>query len=759
MTGTYDHRLIALSLAIAVASSYAALDLAGRVRVHRAKARWFWIAGGGSAYGLGIWAMHYIGMLAFHLPVPVLYHIPTVLLSLIAAIVGSIAVLIAVGQKQKGAARFIAGSLIMGVSISVVHYVGMEAMRLPATMHYRLSIVVLSIMLGIVMGGVALLFASRSRNQEQVTIHKIASALLMGLAIPATHYSGMRAAVFTPAALSVDTYRATGVSSLGIMVITGSTMVVLLLVVVAAFVDRFLLAQRAISAAVEAGETNFRSLADAIPQIIWTAGPDGQTESFNRRWFEYSGLTAEQSQGPSWQLIVHPEDLPACLEKLKSSLKTGEPYAVEYRLRNAQGKYRWHLGRAVAVLDERRRITRWLGSCTDIDDQKKTEQALEQQIAQRTAALRDANLKLTVEMRQREQAQRELNRQTDLLVKALTERTRKATLLAKMGELLQNCNHVNEAFPVVASFAPKVFPDIRGAVFTINSADKTLDVAVHWSDCRIEDTAFPLDSCWALRTGRMHQAGTPGAINCAHAARLNSPYICLPVRAQREAVGIMHLQLMGERDLPELEMAILESFAEQVGLSLANIRLREELRAQSIRDPISGLFNRRFLEETTQRELARALRGKHELGVVMLEIDHFRTFNHAYGHDAGDAVVRELGNFLSRNVRGDDIPCRFSEEAFVLVLPGTTLETARLRAEELRQRILNLNVISQGKAMDKVSASVGVACFPEHGSALPELLTAADSALYKAKKNGHNQVVIADRPTRSSAQRSPLVLA
>jgi diguanylate cyclase (GGDEF)-like protein len=143
----------------------------------------------------------------------------------------------------------------------------------------------------------------------------------------------------------------------------------------------------------------------------------------------------------------------------------------------------------------------------------------------------------------------------------------------------------------------------------------------------------------------------------------------------------------------------------------------------------------------------------------MLEIDHFRTFNHAYGHDAGDAVVRELGNFLSRNVRGDDIPCRFSEEAFVLVLPGTTLETARLRAEELRQRILNLNVISQGKAMDKVSASVGVACFPEHGSALPELLTAADSALYKAKKNGHNQVVIADRPTRSSAQRSPLVLA
>ena len=759
MTGTYDQRLVALSIAIAIASSYAALDLAGRVRVHRAKARWFWIAGGGSAYGQGIWAMHYIGMLAFHLPVPVLYHIPTVLLSLVAAIFGSIAVLITVSQKQMGSARFICGSLIMGVAISVVHYVGMEAMRLPATMHYRVPILVLSISLAIVIGGVALLFASRARNQEKVTIHKISSALLMGLVVPAMHYTAMRAAVFTPVSQPVDTYRATEISSLGVIVITGSTMVVLLLVVVAAFVDRLLLAQKAVGAAVLAGETNFRNLAEAIPQIIWTAGPDAQVESFNRRWFEYTGLTEEQSIGSLWQSIVHADDLPACLKKLKNSQKTGQPYAVEYRLRSAKGDYRWHLGRAVAVLDEKGRVTRWLGSSTDIDDQKKTEQALEQQIAQRTAALREANIKLTVEMRQREQAQRELNRQTDLLVRALTERTRKATLLAKMGELLQNCSHVNEAFPVLASFAPKVFPDIRGALFTINAADKTLDVAVHWSECQIEDTSFPLDSCWALRTGRMQQAGTPGAIGCLHAAHLSSPYLCLPVRAQRDVVGVMHFQLTHDRDLPELERAILESFAEQVGLSLANIRLREELRAQSIRDPLSGLFNRRYLEETAERELARALRGKNEVGLVMLEIDHFRTFNHAFGHDGGDAIVRELGSFLLRNVRGDDIPCRFSEDQFVLVLPGASLETSRQRAEDLRLRIMNLHVISQGQCLDKVTVSIGVVCFPEHGAGLHELLNVVDAALYKAKKGGYNQVVIADRPLRPSPQRSPLVPA
>ena len=758
MNGTYDLRLVALSIAIAVASSYAALDLAGRVRVHRASARWFWIAGGGSAMGLGIWAMHYVGMLAFHLPVPVLYHVPTVLLSLFAAIVGSVAALITVSRNQVGAPRFICGSLIMGAAISAMHYVGMEAMRLPAAMHYRVAVVALSIALAIAIAGVALLLSCTSKNQESLTIHKISSALLVGLAIPAMHYTGMRAAVFSPSSLPMDAFHATEISSLGVVVITGSTILVLLLVVSAAFLDRLLLANQAIGAAVRAGETNFRTLTETIPQIIWIARPDAQVDFFNHRWFEYTGLTAEQSKGLSWESIVHPDDLPGCLEKWRKSQKTGEPYAVEYRLRNSSGIFRWHLGRAVAARDEKRRIIRWLGSCTDIDDQKKIEQGLEEQIAQRTAALSEANLKLTEEMQQREHAQHELNLQTDLLVRSLTDRTRKTTLLAKMGELLQSCSHVTEAFPVVASFAPKMFPDIRGALFIINATDRLLEVAVHWSDCQIEDSTFSLDSCWALRSGRMHQGGTAGAISCAHASTLNSPYACLPVRAQREVVGVMHFQMAPGQELPELEVAIIESFAEQVGLSLANIRLREELRAQSIRDPLSGLFNRRYLEETAQRELARALRSQHPLGLIMLAVDHFKSFN-VLGHDARDTIIRELGSFLLHNVRGDDIPCRFGEEEFVLVLPGASLEAARLRAEDMRQRITGLNMLSQGKHLNKITLSVGVACFPAHGTGLPELLSAVDAALYQAKKNGHNQVVVADSRSLTDRLSHPVVPA
>ena len=170
MTGTYDIRLVALSIAIAITASYAALDLAGRVRMHRASARWLWIGGGGSAMGLGIWAMHYVGMLAFNLPVPVLYDIPTVLVSLFAAILGSVAALITVSAEQVDVSRFIFGSLSMGGGISAMHFVGMEAMRLPAAMHNRPPIVILSVALAIVIAGLALILSCRVKTHEKVTI-------------------------------------------------------------------------------------------------------------------------------------------------------------------------------------------------------------------------------------------------------------------------------------------------------------------------------------------------------------------------------------------------------------------------------------------------------------------------------------------------------------------------------------------------------------------------------------------------------------
>src|SRR6478752_4406861 len=204
MAGTYDLFLVSVSIAIAILASYAALDIAGRVRVHHGTSRWFWTTGGASAMGLGIWAMHYVGMLAFRLPVAVMYHLPTVLGSLLTAVAASLAALITVGRRQFATARFLVGSLIMGLGISAMHYVGMEAMRLPATMHYRAGIVVLSILLAIVIAGIALFLSNRPLNHNKASLQKFASAALMGVAIAVMHYTGMRAAVFSASSAGFD---------------------------------------------------------------------------------------------------------------------------------------------------------------------------------------------------------------------------------------------------------------------------------------------------------------------------------------------------------------------------------------------------------------------------------------------------------------------------------------------------------------------------------------------------------------------------
>jgi diguanylate cyclase (GGDEF)-like protein len=180
-----------------------------------------------------------------------------------------------------------------------------------------------------------------------------------------------------------------------------------------------------------------------------------------------------------------------------------------------------------------------------------------------------------------------------------------------------------------------------------------------------------------------------------------------------------------------------------VGLSIANIRLREALRTQSVRDALTGLYNRRYLEELLEREVRRAARATQSLGVLMIDLDHFKTFNDTYGHDAGDAVLRETGVSLTRGIRAEDFVCRFGGEEFVVILPTANLDAACARAERLRLKIKELTVMHQGRSMGMLTVSVGVAVFPEHGLSPKELMAGADAALYEAKRRGRDQVVVA----------------
>ena len=500
-------------------------------------------------------------------------------------------------------------------------------------------------------------------------------------------------------------------------------------------------------------ELYFQTMADAMPEIIWTADPNGMDDFFNQRCFDYTGLTLKQLRGASWHEIIHPDDLEGCLAKWTSALQTGDPYDVEYRLRGKDGGFRWFLGRANPVRDAKGEVVKWFGTCTDIESQKQNQQVLEQQILERTTQLADTNALLQEEMLEKDFARRELDQQNERMMEDLTKRSERATMLAKMGELLQNCASLEEVFAAALGFAPRIFPVVRGAMALLNASRNLGEVIGSWAECQLPVMEFEATECWALRTGHPHlvAAGDLTA-PCAHAAGVKHTYLCIPILAQGETLGILHLQATD--DVPQMnasELSFKTTFAAQVGLSIANIRLREALRTQSVRDALTGLYNRRYLEETLEREMRRAARAEQSLGILMIDLDHFKNFNDTYGHDAGDVVLRETGASLTKGIRAEDFVCRFGGEEFVVILPTADPETSRTRAERLRTKMRELTIMYQGKSLGMVTISVGVAAFPAHGTSPKELMAAADAALYEAKRGGRDKVVVASAPVTDEA--------
>jgi diguanylate cyclase (GGDEF)-like protein len=219
--------------------------------------------------------------------------------------------------------------------------------------------------------------------------------------------------------------------------------------------------------------------------------------------------------------------------------------------------------------------------------------------------------------------------------------------------------------------------------------------------------------------------------------------------AQGETLGVFTLASAtlasdtdeNEEGRGEAERLFAATVAEHVALALANLRLRETLKSQSIRDPLTGLFNRRYIEETLERELRRAERRQAPVSIVMFDIDHFKRFNDTHGHLAGDALLRALGEFLQANFRGEDIVCRYGGEEFVLILPEAPMEATARRAEVLRERVKVLHVPHRGALLGGVTLSLGIAEFPRHGATTETLLRAADAALYQAKSGGRDRVI------------------
>ena len=380
---------------------------------------------------------------------------------------------------------------------------------------------------------------------------------------------------------------------------------------------------------------------------------------------------------------------------------------------------------------------------------------------------------LVLRIREREQAEKELLRAKDQLEHAAAERSRvdetvqeanrelvetvaelesrsrEIEILSELGGLFQTSLRSDEAFSVIGQYGQKLFPGDAGAFSLLNPSGNHLEEVAAWGKMVHSERAFAPADCWALRMGRIHGvgAGDPDPA-CSHVPDQDAlSYLCVLLFAQGEAMGLLHLRFGategrpegGRRGLCEANLRLAAAFGESVALGLANLKLRERLQVQAIRDPLTGLFNRRYMDEALERELARADRKGAPVGVIMADLDHFKRFNDGFSHDAGDALLKEVGRVLQQNIRRGDIACRYGGDEFAIILPEASLEATLRRAEQLRGLVHRLRNQNGGQALEPISISLGIAVFPTHGKSARCVLRAADAALYAAKTAGRNR--------------------
>ncbi|HYG33057.1 MAG TPA: diguanylate cyclase [Methylophilaceae bacterium] len=318
------------------------------------------------------------------------------------------------------------------------------------------------------------------------------------------------------------------------------------------------------------------------------------------------------------------------------------------------------------------------------------------------------------------------------------------SLIGEMTGLLQACADTDESLDVICQYAERLLRMDSGGLYLFRESRSQIELTGHWGADSRSEVVFDSDHCWALRRGELHILdGVDHALACRHLHDWDDvSSLCVPIVAQGNVLGILHVERHHGRITPA-EVSLANNLATQIALAMASVKLRDTLRNLSVRDPLTGLFNRRYMEESLQREIATAQRKNRPLAVVILDLDYFKKFNDTFGHETGDFLLREVGGLLSRKSRIGDIACRFGGEEFVLIYPEAEQTIAIQLAQQLREAIHDLNLQHFGRDLGQISASLGLAFYPLNGSTADQLLRAADKALYEAKGAGRNRVEIA----------------
>ncbi|MGO8814386.1 MAG: diguanylate cyclase [Terriglobia bacterium] len=495
------------------------------------------------------------------------------------------------------------------------------------------------------------------------------------------------------------------------------------------FLDRHLRGRRRAESALRESEDRVRLLLDSAAEAICGVNRTGLCTFANRATLTTLGYTDSSSfLGQSIHKVAHhsrPDGTPYPVDEcpILEVVRTGTPvHGDKESFWRRDGTCFPAEFWSYPIIREGE-ITGAVVTFVDITSRKRGEQDV-----------RDANLKLSEGIRQ------------------LELRNQEIALMSEMVGMLQSCAAPEEAYEIVNRAAGRLFPGTGGALGVISASRDVVEILTEWGDPALNGKVFLPEDCWALRSGRpyLFAAGLSHP-PCKHVRPdQGCSTFCVPVMALGESLGVLIMSdPVSEGSLavtvssPRQNLAA--AFAENVGLALANLQLHETLRIQSIRDPLTTLFNRRYMEEFFEREVKRAARNNRPIGVILCDLDHFKRYNDTFGHEAGDLVLKETAALFCTLIRGDDIACRYGGEEFLIVMPDSNLETTTQRADSLNKAVAHLLIEHRGQSLGAVTLSAGVAAYPEHGQSPISVLRSADQALYRAKEGGRNRVCTADQ--------------
>ena len=330
------------------------------------------------------------------------------------------------------------------------------------------------------------------------------------------------------------------------------------------------------------------------------------------------------------------------------------------------------------------------------------------------------------------------------LEKRVRKRTRMIEILQNLATQLTACNTKDEALEVIKLVTSMLFPMFTGTIALFLASKDKLEIVKSWNGEWHDDETYSPDQCWALRTGQSHM-GDPDSGNmvCAHSEHHRGIMFCVPLVAQGETHGVLHFFSAERIEWTAEEHRLASAVGKHASLTLANLELRESLRQQAIRDPLTGLYNRRYMDETMHQEISRAMRHKEKMGLLMLDLDYFKKFNDEYGHEIGDFILSEFGRLVKATIREEDIPCRYGGEEFTILLPESDRDQTERIAERIRMSVRVHAFLLGHHSYGPITVSIGAALFPENGKTAENLMKQADDALYKSKQTGRDRVTMA----------------